>query len=121
MAHQFNLNRPPHLIANEVLRQLENLLSENGTHVRLEGRFHDLITGLIEQYQNKLGETDRVQETPVSAVDLDPVEKLKVAGYKVEKTGFGWSPVNPRGYSIIRGWTQTEQEAWELCQEDFEN
>lgn len=54
MTHKFNISRPPHLVANEVLRQLENLLAENGTHVRLEGRFHDLITGLVAQYQDRL-------------------------------------------------------------------
>jgi hypothetical protein len=54
MAHQFDLNKPSHLIANDVLRQLEILMSGSGLHVTFGTQAHDLIDGLIAQYQDKL-------------------------------------------------------------------
>ena len=54
MKHQFDLNKPSHLIANDVLRQLELLMSGSGLHVTFGTQTHDLIEGLIAQYQDKL-------------------------------------------------------------------
>lgn len=56
MTHQFDLNKPSHLIANDVLRQLEILMSGSGLHVTFGTQTHNLIEGLIAQYQDKLME-----------------------------------------------------------------
>jgi hypothetical protein len=58
MTHQFDLNKPSHLIANDVLRQLEILMSGSGLHVMFGTQAHDLIDGLIAQYQDKLMEAN---------------------------------------------------------------
>ena len=58
MTHQFDLNKPSHLIANDVLRQLEILMSGSGLHVTFGTQTHDLIEGLIAQYQDKLMEAN---------------------------------------------------------------
>jgi hypothetical protein len=56
MTHQFDLDKPSHLIANDVLRQLEILMSGSGLHVTFGTQTHDLIEGLVAQYQDKLME-----------------------------------------------------------------
>lgn len=58
MKHQFDLNKPSHLIANDVLRQLEILMSGSGLHVTFGTQAHDLIEGLVAQYQDKLTEAN---------------------------------------------------------------
>lgn len=58
MTYQFDLNKPSHLIANDVLRQLEILMSGSGLHVMFGTQTHDLIEGLIAQYQDKLVEAN---------------------------------------------------------------
>ena len=58
MTHQFDLNKPSRLIANDVLRQLEILMSGSGLHVTFGTQTHDLIEGLIAQYQDKLTEAN---------------------------------------------------------------
>ena len=58
MTYQFDLNKPSHLIANDVLRQLEILMSGSGLHVTFGTQTHDLIEGLIAQYQDKLTEAN---------------------------------------------------------------
>lgn len=54
MANPYNLDRPPHLITNEVIRRLENLFAENEVLLKLEGRFRDEIEQLVNQYQDLL-------------------------------------------------------------------
>lgn len=56
MTHQFDLNKPSHLIAADVLRQLEILMSGSGLHVTFGIQSHKLIEGLVAQYQDKLME-----------------------------------------------------------------
>ena len=58
MTHQFDLNKPSHLIANDVLRQLEILMSGSGLHVTFGTQTHDLIEGLVAQFQDKLTEAN---------------------------------------------------------------
>lgn len=58
MTHVFDLNKPSHLIANDVLRQLEILMSGSGLHITFGTQAHDLIDGLIAQYQDKLMEAN---------------------------------------------------------------
>lgn len=54
----YDLNRPPHLIANEVLRRINDLLWDCGERFKLEGRFHTIVEQLVIQYQDKLAERD---------------------------------------------------------------
>ncbi len=56
MTHQFDLNKPSHLIAADVMRQLEILMSGSGLHVTFGVQSHNLIEGLVAQYQDKLME-----------------------------------------------------------------
>lgn len=58
MTYQFDLNKPSHLIANDVLRQIEILMSGSGLHVTFGTQAHDLIEGLVAQYQDKLTEAN---------------------------------------------------------------
>lgn len=58
MKHTFDLNKPSHLIANDVLRQLEILMSGSGLHVTFGIQSHELIEGLVAQYQDKLMEAN---------------------------------------------------------------
>lgn len=54
--HMFDLNKPSHLIAADVLRQLEIMMSGSGLHVTFGVQSHELIEGLVAQYQDKLME-----------------------------------------------------------------
>lgn len=54
MTHQFNLNKPSHLVANDVIRQLEIIASGSGLQITFGTKSHDLIEGLIAQYQDLL-------------------------------------------------------------------
>lgn len=80
MKHQFDLNKPSHLIANDVLRQLEILMSGSGLHVTFGTQAHDLIEGLVAQYQDKLLEAhnhsrdNMLAESQQQAKDDDAIE-----------------------------------------------
>jgi hypothetical protein len=56
MDKPFNLNRPPHLISNEVLRRIEGHMAVMGDYVSFGESWHTAIRVLIEQYQDKLVE-----------------------------------------------------------------
>ena len=50
----FNLKRPPHLIANEVIREIEAALAANGDYVSFGRTTHEIIERLVAQYQEML-------------------------------------------------------------------
>lgn len=57
-----------------------------------------------------------VEEQPKWHVSFVQRKTLSVEGYRVVQNKIGkWSAINPDGLSIIRGWTDTAQEAWWVC------
>lgn len=67
MTHKFDLNKASHLIANDVLRQLEIMMSGSGLHVTFGVQSHELIEGLVAQYQDKLMEAHNNGASTLSA------------------------------------------------------
>lgn len=57
----YNINRPSHLVANEVVRAIEGYLWDGGKGVGVTfgEQGHALIEGLINQYLNKFDELER--------------------------------------------------------------
>lgn len=56
MTQPFDLNRPAHHIANDVMRQLEQLAHESGVEIAFGVKSHNVIARLVQQYQDKLME-----------------------------------------------------------------
>lgn len=56
MTHQFDLNKPAHHIANDVLRALEQIAHDSGIEIAFGVKSHNVIARLVQQYQDKLSE-----------------------------------------------------------------
>ena len=56
MTHQFDLNKPAHHIANDVLRALEQIAHDSGVEIAFGVKSHNVIAHLVQQYQDKLSE-----------------------------------------------------------------
>ena len=56
MKHTFDLNKPAHHIANDVLRALEQIAHESGVEIAFGVKTHNVIARLVQQYQDKLSE-----------------------------------------------------------------
>ena len=54
----YDLDKPSHMIANDVLRRIENICYESGIAIAFGVRVHNAIDKLIEQYQEKLLKAD---------------------------------------------------------------
>lgn len=78
MTYQFDLNKPSHLIANDVIRQLELLMSGSGLHVTFGTQTHHLIEGLVAQYQDKLMEAEKYK---ARSVMINP-DKCRKCGHE---------------------------------------
>lgn len=53
-AKKFNLHQPAHHIANDVMRQLENIAHDSGVEIAFGVKSHNVIARLVQQYQDKL-------------------------------------------------------------------
>lgn len=58
MKHTFDLNKPAHHIANDVLRALEQIAHESGVEIAFGVKTHNVIARLVQQYQDKLTEAN---------------------------------------------------------------
>ena len=54
MKHQFDLNKPAHHIANDVMRKLEAIAHESGVEIAFGVKSHNVIARLVQQYQEAL-------------------------------------------------------------------
>jgi hypothetical protein len=48
------------------------------------------------------------------------IETLRSKHYQVKHSEYGYQPVSPDGFAIIRGWTKTEQDAWRHCASHYD-
>lgn len=58
MTHEFDLNKPAHHIANDVLRALEQIAHDSGVEIAFGVKSHNVIAHLVQQYQDRLMEAN---------------------------------------------------------------
>lgn len=50
MTDPYNINRPPHLVANELIRAIEGYLWQGGVGIKFGEEGHSLIEDFVHQY-----------------------------------------------------------------------